>query len=231
MSEERLYQGSEEPEAVLKWAVETFYPSLVVSASYEHTVLIHMLAAIRPGVRVFSLDTGRLPEETYECALAAERRFGYRTEWYFPEARALEAMVREGGVYSFRESLEARKECCRTRKVEPLARALAGVRAWVTGLRRDEAVTRCNLAVVEADKTHGGIWKINPLATWSAQQVREYTERHGLPYNSLYDRGYRSIGCECCTRATGPGEDLRAGRWWWESPDHKECGLHVGKGG
>lgn len=220
------YRGVEEPEAVLRWAVEMFYPSLVLSASFEHTVLLHMLAGIQPGVRVFSLDTGRLPEETYRCAAEADRRFGFRTEWYFPDTGRVETLVREHGLYSFKESLGARRECCHVRKVEPLARALKGVRAWITGLRRDEAATRRDLAVVEIDEAHGGIVKINPLAAWTGEKVREYTARHRLPYNSLYDRGYTSIGCECCTRAVGPGEDPRAGRWWWESPEHKECGLH-----
>jgi phosphoadenosine phosphosulfate reductase len=221
------YGGSEEPEEVLRWAVETFHPALALSASFEHTVLLHMLTAIRPDIRVFSLDTGRLPEETFRCAAEAERQFGVRVEWYFPATAPVEKLVREGGVYGFRESLEARRECCRVRKVEPLARALGGLRAWVTGLRRDEASTRSNLAVVEVDEAHGGIMKINPLAAWTDKQVRDYTIRHRLPYNSLYDRGYLSIGCECCTRAVGPGGNLRDGRWWWENPEHKECGLHV----
>jgi phosphoadenosine phosphosulfate reductase len=223
----RLYQGVEEPEAVLKWAVENFHPALALSASFEHTVLLHMLVQIRPDVRVFSLDTGRLPEETYRCAAEAERQLGVQVEWYFPDTARVEKLVRDGGVYSFRNSLEARRECCQVRKVEPLGRALRGLKAWVTGLRRDESTTRRDLELVEVDEAHGGIVKINPLAAWTERQVREYTERHRLPYNSLYDRGYRSIGCECCTRAVKAGDDPRAGRWWWEDPEHKECGLHL----
>jgi phosphoadenosine phosphosulfate reductase len=227
MSEKLIYSGPEEPEAVLRWAVETFHPALAVSASFEHTVLLHMLQKIRADVRVFSLDTGRLPEETFRCAAEAERQFGVQVEWYLPDTARVEALVRSQGVYSFKGSLEARRECCHIRKVEPLGRALSGLRAWITGLRRDEAATRRDLPVVEVDEAHGGIVKINPLAAWTAGQVKEYTDLHRLPYNSLYDRGYTSIGCECCTRAVGPGDDPRAGRWWWESPEHKECGLHV----
>jgi len=176
---------------------------------------------------VFTLDTGRLPEETYRCAAEAERQLGVQVEWYFPDTARVEKLVRDGGVYSFRNSLEARRECCQVRKVEPLGRALRGLKAWVTGLRRDESTTRRDLELVEVDEAHGGIVKINPLAAWTERQVREYTERHRLPYNSLYDRGYRSIGCECCTRAVKAGDDPRAGRWWWEDPEHKECGLHL----
>lgn len=223
----RIYSGPEEPEAVLKWAVATFHPALAVSASFEHTVLLHMLQAIRADVRVFSLDTGRLPEETFRCAAEAERQFGVRVEWYFPDTARVESLVRNKGVYSFKESLEARRECCHIRKVEPLGRALSGLRAWITGLRREEAASRRDLPMIEVDESHGGIVKINPLVHWTGKQVREYADWYRLPYNSLYDRGYTSIGCGCCTRAVGPGEDPRAGRWWWESPEHKECGLHV----
>jgi phosphoadenosine phosphosulfate reductase len=186
-----------------------------------------MMTRIRPDIRVFSLDTGRLPEETFQCAAEAERRFKIRVEWHFPDRLGVEHLVRENGVYSFRESLEARRLCCRVRKVEPLDRALKGLRAWITGLRRDEAATRSDLQLIERDEAHGGIIKINPLAYWTDRQVRDYTREHKLPYNSLFDRGYTSIGCACCTRAVEPGEDPRAGRWWWENPEHKECGLHT----
>lgn len=221
------YNGTGEPADVLQWALSQFHPDIALSASLENTVLIHMMTRIRPDIRVFSLDTGRLPEETYACATAAERRYKIHIEWYFPNNTAVEQMMHEKGAHSFRESLDARRECCHIRKVEPLNRALKGLRAWVTGLRRDEAETRKELAVVERDEAHGGILKINPLAHWTDLQVREYTRQHRLPYNSLLERNYTSIGCACCTRAIEPGEDARAGRWWWESPEHKECGLHV----
>jgi phosphoadenosine phosphosulfate reductase len=186
-----------------------------------------MMVSIRPDVRVFSIDTGRLSEETYACAAEAERRFGVRVEWYFPDTARLERLVRNGGVYSFRGSPAERRACCRVRKIEPLQRALGGLRAWVTGLRREESETRRAAAPVEIDGAHGGMVKVNPLVAWTGEQVAEYTRRHGLPYNRLLERGYASIGCACCTRPVEPGEDARAGRWWWEHDDHKECGLHV----
>jgi phosphoadenosine phosphosulfate reductase len=225
--EQPLYTGVQEAEGVLRWAVATFYPAIALSTSYEQTVLVHMLSEIQPGVRVISLDTGRLPEETYRCAAEAERRFGYRTEWYFPDTAQLERLVRQEGPYSFKESLEARRACCRIRKVEPLNRALKGLRAWITGMQRGDGASRRDVALVERDAAHGGIVKINPLAFWSGEQVRAYIARHHLPYNRLYDRGYSSIGCSCCTRAVQPGEEPRAGRWWWEQEEFKECGLHI----
>jgi phosphoadenosine phosphosulfate reductase len=221
------YSGTGEPEDVLRWALTKFHPDIALAASFEHTVLLDMMTLIRPDIRVFSIDTGRLPEETFQCAAEAERRFGLPIEWHFPDTARLEHLVRDNGVYSFRESLEARRLCCHIRKVEPLGRALRGLRAWVTGLRRDEAESRHNLQPVAIDEAHGGIVKISPLAYWTDQQVRDYTREHKLPYNRLFERGYTSIGCACCTRPIKPGEDPRAGRWWWESPEHKECGLHT----
>jgi len=221
------YTGTGEPEDVLRWALTEFHPDIAFAASFENTVLIDMLTHIRPDIRVFSIDTGRLSEETFECAAAAERRFKIRVEWHFPDRTSVEQLVHENGVYSFRESLEARRLCCRIRKVEPLNRALRGLRAWITGLRRDEAESRRDLRQIAIDEAHGGIVKINPLAYWTDQQVRDYTRAHKTPYNRLLERGYTSIGCACCTRPIEPGEDPRAGRWWWENPEHKECGLHV----
>ncbi|MFZ4395933.1 MAG: phosphoadenylyl-sulfate reductase [Kiritimatiellia bacterium] len=221
------YNGTGEPEDVLRWALTNFHPDIALAASFENTVLIHMMTRIRPDIRVFSIDTGRLPEETFQCAAETERRFNIKVDWYVPDNTRLEQLVREGGVYSFRESLEARRACCHLRKVEPLERALHGLRAWVTGLRRDEADTRRNLLPVSIDHAHGGMVKINPLVHWTEQQVRDYTCKHKLPFNRLFERGYTSIGCACCTRPIEAGEDPRAGRWWWESPEHKECGLHV----
>jgi phosphoadenosine phosphosulfate reductase len=221
------YSGTGEPEDILRWALATFHPDIALAASFEHTVLIDMMTRIRPDIRVFSIDTGRLPEETFQCAAAAERRFNIRVDWHLPERTAVEDLVREDGIYGFRQSLEARRRCCHLRKVEPLGRALRGLRAWITGLRRDEAESRQDLQPVAIDEAHGGIVKISPLALWTDQQVRDYTRKHQLPHNALVERGYPSIGCTCCTRAIEPGEDPRAGRWWWESPEHKECGLHV----
>ncbi len=221
------YAGNGEPEDVLRWALAEFSPEIALATSFESTVLIDMLTRIRPDIRVFSIDTGRLPEETFECAAEAERRFGIRVEWHFPERGDIEQLVRANGVYSFRESLEARRNCCRIRKVAPLNRALQGLRAWVTGLRRDEADSRREVRQIERDAAHGGIVKINPLAHWTAERMRDYAQTHKLPYNRLLERGHTSIGCRCCTRPVEPGEDPRAGRWWWEQSEHKECGLHV----
>ena len=221
------YKGTGEPEDVLRWALAEFHPDIALAVSFENTVLIDMMTRLRPDIRVFSIDTGRLPEETFQCAAEAERRFNMRLEWYFPDRTGVEQLVRGNGVYSFRDSLEARRLCCRIRKVEPLERALRGLRAWITGLRRDEAESRREIRQVSVDEAHGGIVKISPLAHWTDQQVRDYTREHKLPYNGLLERGYTSIGCACCTRAIEPGEDPRAGRWWWEAPAHKECGLHV----
>ncbi len=217
-------------EEAVAWTLGEFHPyaALACSFSLEDIALIAMMADVRADARVFALDTGRLNEETFEAAEAVRTRFGVRIEWHFPDRAAVEALERSKGLYSFREGLAERHECCRIRKVEPLARALSGLRAWITGQRRGQGVTRRELSVVEADAAHGGILKINPLAGWTDVQVRDYVKNRNLPYNRLHDAGYPSIGCAPCTRAVLPGEDPRAGRWWWESPEHKECGLHGG---
>ena len=223
----------EGPEAALRWALSEFHPDIALASSFseEDIVLIAMMAEIRPDARTFALDTGRLHEETYEAAEAVRRTLGVRIEWYFPSAAAVEELERNKGLYSFRESLENRHECCRIRKVEPLSRALSGLRAWMTGQRREQAVTRRSLDIVEIDGTHGGILKLNPLAGWTEGDVKEYIRKRGLPVNRLHDMKYPSIGCSPCTRAVAPGEDPRAGRWWWENPEHKECGLHARNAG
>jgi phosphoadenosine phosphosulfate reductase len=153
-------------------------------------------------------------------------RLNIRIDWYFPQHATVEKLEQEKGLYSFRESLEARKECCGLRKVEPLGRALTGLKAWITGLRREDGETRTELKFVEVDAAHGGILKINPLAHWTTVDIDAYVKEHGLPVNRLTEQGYPSIGCAPCTRAVEPGQPLRAGRWWWEDPGHKECGLH-----
>jgi phosphoadenosine phosphosulfate reductase len=223
----------ESPEAVLRWALSEFHPDIALASSFsmEDIVLIAMMADIRPDVRIFALDTGRLHEETYEAAEAVRRKLGVRIEWHFPSMAAVEELERNKGLFSFRESLENRHECCRIRKVEPLSRALSGLRAWVTGQRKEQAVTRRSLSVLEVDEAHGKILKLNPLAGWTEGEVREYVRKRGLPVNRLHDMGYPSIGCAPCTRPVAPGEDPRAGRWWWERPEHKECGLHARNGG
>ena len=221
------YSGNGEADDILRWAMERYYPDLVLACSFQHPVLIHLAVRIRPDLRVVAIDTGRLPEETYQCAAEIERRFKIRIEWYLPDTAQLEKLLREGGPFSFRAGLEARKKCCAVRKTEPMERALKGVKAWITGVRRDQGVTRENIPKISIDHVHGGITKICPLADWTEQQVRDYIKKYRLPYNRLMESGYRSIGCACCTRPVGPGEDPRAGRWWWENPENKECGLHV----
>lgn len=216
------------PEEVLSWALSEYHPHIALASSFsrEDIALIAMMTDIRPDARVFALDTGRLNEETYETAEAVRRELGVGIEWYFPDRAAVEQLERTKGLYSFRESLENRHECCRIRKVEPLSRALSGLQAWVTGQRRDQGVTRAALPVFETDDAHGGTLKINPLTDWTGEQVLSFVRERGLPYNRLHDAGYPSIGCAPCTRAVFPGQDPRAGRWWWEPPENKECGLH-----
>jgi phosphoadenosine phosphosulfate reductase len=173
------------------------------------------------------LDTGRLNQETYDCMDAIRQRYGVAVEVYFPDALKVQEMVRAHGLNLFYNSVELRKLCCATRKVEPLNRALKDLKAWITGLRREQAVTRAAARKVELDRDHGGILKINPLIDWSYDQVWDYIRKRNLPYNRLHDQSYPSIGCAPCTRAVKPGENLRAGRWWWEQPETKECGLHM----
>lgn len=199
---------------------------LACSFSVEDVVIIDMIAELGLPVGVFALDTGRLHEETYEVADALAERYRIAIEWFFPRQESLEVLLREKGTFSFRESLENRHECCHIRKVEPLGRALKGLAGWVTGLRREQSVTRTGLAPIEIDEANGGILKINPLLEWSEAQVWEYAESRRIPVNRLHRQGYPSIGCAPCTRPVAPGEHPRAGRWWWENPEHKECGLH-----
>lgn len=217
-------------EALLKWALEKF-PKTVLASSFgaEDVVLIDMLVKLNPKARIFTLDTGRLNEETYDVMERIRRKYKISIESYFPDAAKVESLERAKGFYSFRDSIENRKECCGIRKVEPLNRALKGVDGWITGLRREQAVTRTDVKKIEKDETHGGILKFNPLADWTEKQVWDYIKTNQVPYNALHDAGYPSIGCAPCTRAIKPGEDVRAGRWWWENPEHKECGLHLPK--
>ena len=225
-------QDQERPaEELLGWAIRAFRPRIALASSFgaEDVVLIDMWWRMDREVRISTLDTGRLPEETYAVMDRIRERYGVAIDTYFPEAAAVEALERERGFYSFRRNVEERKYCCGIRKVEPLRRALAPLRAWITGLRREQAVTRTGVAAVEWDAAHGLV-KVNPLAAWTEQQVWDYIRAHQVPYNALHDRGYPSIGCAPCTRAVQPGEDIRAGRWWWENTASKECGLHLGPG-
>jgi phosphoadenosine phosphosulfate reductase len=214
---------------LLGWALERFRPRIALASSFgaEDVVLIDLLMELDPRARVFTLDTGRLHSETYALAQALRDRYGLAIDVFFPRTEALEAMVRAHGVNLFYASVENRKLCCGVRKVEPLGRALEGLDAWITGLRREQAMTRGRVRKVEIDADHGGILKLNPLADWSWDRVWGYIRDHAVPYNALHDEGFPSIGCAPCTRAVKPGEDLRAGRWWWEQDAAaKECGLH-----
>jgi thioredoxin-dependent adenylylsulfate APS reductase len=184
---------------------------------------------IEPASRVFTLDTGRLPQETYDLIDRVRDRYDKRVEVVFPEAEAVRSMVEEHGLNLFYESLEKRKLCCRIRKVEPNRRYLAQLDAYVTGLRREQGVTRSDVRKVEIDENHGGIVKVNPLVDWSLAEVWTYLRAHNVPSNRLHQQGYPSVGCAPCSRAVKPGDDPRAGRWWWENADTRECGLHVGE--
>jgi phosphoadenosine phosphosulfate reductase len=191
----------------------------------EDMVIIDLIAKHELRIRVFTLDTGRLPEETHALIDRVRERYGLPIDIYTPDERLLQRFVRDNGVNAFYKSVELRKACCGVRKTEPLTRALVAKGAWITGLRRAQSVTRADVAVEEFDGAHG-LPKFNPLADWSDDDVWRYLRANAVPYNALHDRGYPSIGCAPCTRAVQPGEDVRAGRWWWEAPEHKECGLH-----
>ena len=214
-------------EEIVRWAADTFGSELAFANSFgaEDVALTDVIARAAPSIRVFTLDTGRLHDETYEVMERVRVRYQMPIVSYFPDREAVEKLELEKGYYSFRESIENRKECCGIRKVVPLKRALSGLSAWMTGLRREQSVTRTEMQALEWDEGNG-IAKVNPLIDWSEQDVWDYIKANDVPYNLLHDRGFPSIGCAPCTRAIKPGEDVRAGRWWWENPENKECGLH-----
>lgn len=195
------------------------------SLSWEDQVITHAIFSQNLPIRVFTLDTGRLFPETYSVLEATRQQYQKPVEVYFPEHAAVEKLVTEKGPISFYESVENRKECCFIRKVEPLNRALENVDVWVTGLRAEHSENRQDLALVEADAGRG-IIKVNPLISWSLEEVKAYIKKHQIPSNVLQDRGFVSLGCQPCTRAIREGEPFRAGRWWWEDNSKKECGLH-----
>ena len=213
---------------VLRLAIETFRTGVALSSSFgaEDMVLIDMILKIEPKARIFTLDTGRLPQETYNVIDATRERYGATINVFFPQPDAVQSMVAEHGMNLFYHSVDNRKLCCGVRKMEPLRRALSGLDAWVTGLRREQAVTRTKVHKVEWDEGNK-LAKVNPLVDWTHEDVWTYIRDHNVPYTALHDRGYPSIGCGPCTRAVQQGEHERAGRWWWEHPETKECGLHV----
>jgi phosphoadenosine phosphosulfate reductase len=215
---------------VVRLACERFGRTVALSSSFgaEDMVLIDMLMRVDRKARIVTLDTGRLPQETYNVMDATRERYGAAIDVFFPQAEAVQSMVAEHGLNLFYHSVDFRKMCCGVRKMEPLKRALAGLDAWVTGLRREQSITRTEVHTIEWDESNQLI-KVNPLAAWTLDDVWKYIRENNVPYNALHDRGYPSIGCMPCTRAVLPGEDQRAGRWWWEHPETKECGLHVGQ--
>jgi len=216
--------------ALLERTARDFAPAALASSfSAEDMVLIDRIARDGPDIEIFMLDTGRLHEETHALVAEVRRRYGIAVRSWFPDAAAVEALVTAHGPNSFYDSVSRRHECCAIRKVEPLRRALAGKRAWITGQRRAQATTRRDLPVEEWDAANG-LHKVNPLAAWSTGEVWSYIRAFDVPYNALYDLGFASIGCAPCTRAISAGEDIRAGRWWWENPEGRECGLHANDG-
>lgn len=212
----------------LKFFSELFHDKAVFSTSFsiEDQVITHIIFSNNLNIKVFTLDTGRLFPETYSTWARTMEKYGKPIETYFPDAGQLEPMLRLKGPNSFYESIENRKECCYIRKVEPLKRALEGKKLWITGIRAEHSPNRTQMSKVEWDSVNG-IFKFHPLLNWTMDEVKEFARQFQVPVNSLHDKGFVSIGCAPCTRAIRPGEDFRAGRWWWEEADKKECGLHV----
>ena len=216
------------PAEVLEYFLKEFpgKAALSSSLSYEDQALTDMMVRIRKDSRIFTLDTGRQFPETYELIDRTNMLYGISIEVFFPDFRKVQEMVREHGINLFYDSVELRHKCCEIRKIEPLKRALHGVDVWISGLRRSQSVTRAGMQMVEYDAADD-VLKLNPLILWSEEQVKQYVKENGVPYNRLHEKGFPSIGCQPCTRAVAPGDDIRSGRWWWEDPDHRECGLHV----
>lgn len=210
---------------------DEFSPATFASSlGAEDMVLTDLIANYAPAIGIFSIDTGRLNTETYDLLAKVQETYGNKLSMkvFYPQADAIQHYVEVSGINAFYHSVELRKACCGIRKVEPLRRALTGHKAWITGMRRSQAVTRADMPLEEYDADHG-LAKFNPLADWTEKEVWEYIRTFGVPYNALHDKHYPSIGCAPCSRAISLGEDVRAGRWWWESEDGKECGLHVKK--
>ena len=208
--------------------VEKNYSPAALASSFgaEDMVVLDLIARDGLGIEIFTLDTGRLPKETHVLINDVRKRYGLKIDVYQPWPDSVQAFVEQHGRDGFYDGVEQRKACCTVRKVEPLRRALARKKAWITGLRREQADSRATISETELDPAHG-LWKFSPLADWTEEDVWVYLRSNGVPYNPLHDRGYRSIGCEPCTRAVKPGEHPRAGRWWWEQDAaKKECGLH-----
>lgn len=221
-----MTDGLDRTTALLREAAEAYAPTVLASSlGAEDMVLLDLIAALHLPIGIFTLDTGRLPQETYDLLQLARARYGVPIAVFAPESGDIEHYVAAHGPNGFYDSVALRQECCHLRKVKPLQRALAGKRSWITGLRRAQSAGRSAIAVKEWDAEHG-LEKFNPLADWSEEAVWDYIRAHDVPVNALHAQGYPSIGCAPCTRAIRPGEDIRAGRWWWENPEFNECGLH-----
>ena len=220
-----LQQAS--PEEIIAFFLDYFKDKVAFSTSLglEDQVITHMISQIDRKANIFTLDTGRLFPETYDLIDRTSKKYGLKIKVYFPDPEDVEKMVEEKGINLFYDNIENRKLCCHIRKIKPLMRAIGSLDAWITGLRRDQSVTRLNIQAVEWD-TNNSLLKINPLINWTEQDVWNYIKENKVPVNPLHKKGYASIGCQPCTRAIQPGEDIRAGRWWWENPETKECGLH-----
>lgn len=214
-------------EESLAWIDKEFPGTAVFSTSFglEDQAITHAIYSQNLGIRIFTLDTGRLFSETYELHKRTNGMYGKKIQTFFPDSEAVEKLVNEKGPDSFYDSIENRKECCHIRKVLPLNRALEGASLWITGIRGEQSGSREDLPKVELDQARN-ILKFHPILDWTWEETKAYVEANGVPYNPLHDKGYPSIGCAPCTRAIMPGEDFRAGRWWWENESTKECGLH-----
>ena len=229
---QKLNETLKTPQDVLKWAIDNLHPKLGLASSFgaEDVAVIDMLMKINPKARIFTLDTGRLNQETYDVMDEIRNKYNTNIEVMFPDQNEVEQMVRVNGMNLFYQSIGNRKLCCGIRKVHPLNKMLAGLDGWITGLRADQTEVRSNAQKIEIDQQHNGMIKINPIIEWTWEQTWDYIKKNNVPYNKLHDKGFPSIGCEPCTRAIKSGEPLRAGRWWWESDKEKECGLHADHG-
>lgn len=226
----RLFVKSN-PQEVIRYFMNYYGKQVAFSSSLgaEDQIITHMIAGFNKNATIFTLDTLLLFPETYDLIRVTENRYGIKIQVYTPDAKKVQKMVNRKGINLFYESIQNRKLCCDIRKMEPLKRALKGLEAWICGLRRKQCITRNKMQMIEWDGNHQ-ILKINPIIHWNETEMWAYIRQNDIPYNSLHDQNFRSIGCQPCTRAVGPGEDARAGRWWWESPQTKECGLHgIGK--
>jgi len=229
---QQLNENLKTPQEVLKWSLDNLHPRIAMASSFgaEDVVVIDMIMKINPKARIFTLDTGRLNQETYDVMDETRKKYNMNIEVMFPDQNETEQMVRVNGMNLFYHSIGNRKLCCGIRKVHPLNRMLSTLDGWITGLRADQTEVRLKANRIEFDEQHNGIIKINPIIEWTWEQTWDYIKKNDIPYNKLHDYGFPSIGCEPCTRAIKSGEPLRAGRWWWESDSQKECGLHADHG-